>query len=209
MTASKHGIVKGQPLVLPNGTVINKTDDGKTIIKTSEEQEDEAELDEIMTNVFDPDELEAPIETYQRTLADIPADVTRMKPVMLVLAYTMWGLPADAIARHLELEPEQVEQVMNNDLFVRMRKEILEAIRYAEASSIHGYLSAKALNAAKSIVKKINSKSEDVSLAAAKDVLDRTGFRPVDRTEHTMKFEDEMRIIVIKEKTDPNIEVDI
>lgn len=206
--ASKHNIVKGEPLVLPNGTVINKTADGQTSIKTAQEQADEAELEEIMTDVFDEDEMEEPIQTYQRTLADIPRDVSAMKPIMLILAYSMWGLPADALARHLDLPVEQIEHLMNTDLYVRMRKEMLESIRYAEASSIHGYLSAKALAAAKSIVKKITSKSEDVSLAAAKDVLDRTGYRPADRTEHVHRFEDELRIVHLQQNNS-NIDVGV
>lgn len=205
---SKHNIVAGQPLILPNGTKVVKTDDGKTIIKTAEDQEAEAELEAIMSNVLDDDpENEVPIETYQRTLADIPNDAAQMKPIMLVLAYVMWGLDAASLARHLDLEVEQVETIMNTDLFSRMKKETLEAIRYAEASSIHGYLSNKALTAAQVIASKLSSKNDDIAMAAAKDVLDRSGYRPVDRTEHVMKFEDEMRIVVIKDKQSPNIEV--
>jgi hypothetical protein len=208
MTASKHNIVKGQPLVLPNGTVINKNLDGQTIIKTAQEQADEAELDAIMTDVFDEEEQEVPIQTYQRTLADIPNDVSAMKPVMLILAYSMWGLPADALSRHLDLPIEQIEHLMNTDLYVRMRKEMLESIRYAEASSIHGYLSAKALTAAKAIASRVSSKNDDIALAAAKDVLDRTGFRPADRTEHVHRFEDELRIVHLTQSTN-NIDVGV
>jgi hypothetical protein len=55
----------------------------------------------------------------------------------------------------------------------------------------------------------MNGKDGDRSLAAAKDILDRSGFRPSDRVEHVHKFEDELRIVYVKEQTMPMIELNL
>lgn len=202
---NKFGIQKGQPLRLPNGTVINKTEDGQTDIKTAAQQKIVASLDEILSDVYVDDD----IETFQRTLADINVVKAEFNPVMLVLSYAMWGLDEQSIARYLEISVEQVEAIQCSDLYSRTRKEMLEAIRYAEASSIHGYIQSKARAAAKTVVAALASPKEDVSFAAAKDILDRSGFRPVDKVEHTHKFDDDLRIVHLHQAKPVDIDIGI
>jgi hypothetical protein len=86
---------------------------------------------------------------------------------------------------------------------------MLEAIRYAEQSTIHGYLTQKARQAAATVAASMSAKKEETRLAAANSVLDRAGFRPVDRVEHTMRFEDELRIVHIQKDKTPTIDVEI
>lgn len=205
MAKSKFGIKKGQPLVLPNGTKIDKDEDGQAVIQTKKEQEEQAFLDEILADVY-ADERTA---TYQRTLADINVPKKEFNPVMLVLAYTMWGLDIHAVARFLEIEPSVVKSIQQSELYTKTRSEILEAVRYAEQSSIHGYLTQKARTAAATVAANLSAKKPEVQLAAANSILDRSGFRPVDRVEHTMKFEDELRIVHIEKKDTPTIDVEI
>lgn len=194
-------IEKGKPFTLPDGTVVGNT--GK--VSSVEEQLAHAEIDAITDDPYES----GTIETYNRTLADLPDDVKQMNPVMLVLAYTMWGLENHAISRYLSITPEQLQSIQTSDAFVQKRKELLEAIRYAESGTIHGYLINKARNAAEVIASQLNSKSADIQFAAAKDILDRSGFRPVDRTEHVHKFEDELRIVHLTDNKPPAIDVGI
>lgn len=194
---------KGDPLVLPNGTVILGSDEGLPEVKTVETQQAETEIDDVLDDPFSDGAV------FQRNLADVRADVKQFNPVMLILGYSMWGLDEHAIARYLSLTMEQVKEVMSSELFTETRKELLEAIRYAENSSIHGYLSQKARKAAVVTAAALKSKSIDVQLAAAKDILDRAGFRPADRTEHVHRFEDELRITYVEEKAPPIIDVGV
>lgn len=202
---NEFNIVKGEPLVLPSGTKVEKTADGKINVETKKQREDKALMDEILTDPF----MDENVETFQRTLADINVTREQFNPVMLILSYTMWGLDNNAIARFLNLTEEQVETITQSDLFMETRKEILESIRYAEASSIHGYLSEKARAAAKVMVSALSSKKEENSMAAAKDILDRSGFRPVDKVEHSHKFDDELRIVHLNEAKTINIDVGV
>lgn len=201
---NRFSIEKGKPLVLPNGTKIDKDEDGRTTVQTKKEQEDVVEMEEIMRDVF----LDDNVETFQRTLADINVPKSEFNPVMIVLSYAMWGLDEHAISRFLEIDVDAVRSIQQSELYTKTRGEMLEAIRYAESATIHGYLTQKARAAASTLVSNMAAKKPEVALAAANSVLDRAGFRPVDRVEHTMKFEDELRIVHIQKDKTPTIDVE-
>lgn len=201
---NRFGIEKGKPIVLPNGTELRPTEEGVPEVFTQDAQEAEQEIDDVLEDPF-----EDQLERFERTLADVNVTAKEFNPVMLILAYSMWGLDMHAIARFLNLDVQQVQSVMLTDLFTNTRKELLEAIRYAEASSIHGFLSQQARQAAIVKATGLKSKNEDVRQSAASDILDRTGFRPADRVEHVHRFDDEMVIRYVKDEKAPNIELEI
>lgn len=191
-------IVKGQPIKLPDGTLLlpSRNEKGSKIVSASEvkqielEKEVTQELQEVLRDPIDNQFT----ETYKRTLADVETDYARMNIVMLVLAYTTWGLDEYAISQILSVRQEQIEGIKESDIYTRTRQELIDALRYAETASVHGYLASKAQVAAKAIATLLTNPSADTRLAAAKDILDRSGFRPADRVEHVHKFEDELRI---------------
>lgn len=198
-------INKGDDLVLPNGTIVRAGRDGaepEVLLIGADDSEEELEVDEL------PDPFEAGTGTFIRTLADVRVEPKQFNPVMLVLGYSLWGLDTHAIARFLELELSVVESIQQSELFSDTRTQLLEAIRYAESSSIHGYMTQKAKDAAVTTVSMLKHKSADIRLSAAKDILDRAGFRPVDRTEHVHRFDDDLRIVVLNE-ANHNVDIDI
>ena len=200
-------VIKGKPFTLPDGTTItpNGNEPGKAnVINMDNDEVVEDSSPDLDEEIDDPfiDGL-----TFKRNLADLPDSPKRVNPIMLVLAYNMWGLDSTSIGMLLDLPTEQVDNVLRDDLLIEMRKDILQAIRYAEIGTIHGYLSQKSLLAAKVVVKHMKGKDNDRSLTAAKDILDRSGFRPSDRVEHVHKFEDELRIVYVKEQATPIIDL--
>lgn len=203
--ADKATIKKGQPLVLPDGTIIGKDDNGQTVVKTKKQQEIEAEVAAVTVDPFEDDQ----VNTFVRTLADFDVPRQQLNPVMLVLAYSMWGLDANAISRYLEIDINQVRSIRDSDLYRETRKQMLEAIAYAEQSSIHGYLTRKARDAAITIADAMVTGKPDTKLKAAQDILDRSGFRPVDRVEHSHRFEDELRIVHLKEADEVDIDTGV
>lgn len=198
-------IEKGKPLILPSGTTVEKDESGRVKVETKKQREDAAFMDELLSDPF----MDEEVETFQRTLADINVPVAQFNPVMLVLSYSMWGLDNNSIGRYLNITEDQVASIVGSDLFIETRKQILEAIRYAEASSIHGYLSQKAKKAATVIANSMSSRKEDISMAAAKDILDRAGYRPVDKVEHSHKFDDELRIVHLQEAKTVDIDIGV
>lgn len=196
-------IQKGQPITLPDGTVIlpQARDDGKRIV-TSEQiaeeriaKEVEEELEDLLDNPLD----NGPATRYRRTLADINIDFDQMNVYMLAVAYDVWGLDAFAISHLMRASPEKVEAILSSETASEIRTQLVEALRFAETASVHGYIASQALPAAKAIAATLKSPSVDARLAAAKDLLDRSGFRPADRVEHTHKFEDELRIRYVED----------
>lgn len=177
--------------------------DGTTEVVTPDEEQIDSDLEDAIDDPFTQG------ATFQRTLADVTADSKTFNPTMLVLGYSMWGLDPASIARLLNTEHAIIEGIMNSDLFFRTRTELLEAIRYAELGSIHGYLSQKAKDAAVVVASALRDKSTDVKLAAARDVLDRTGFRPADRVEHVHRFDDDLRIVHLTEAPSPDIDIEV
>lgn len=206
-------IVKGQPLTLPDGTIVlpeANASGSKVVSKADQEQEAarvqvESELGDLLS---DPVNNEFG-ELYKRTLADIDVDFARMNVVMLVVSYTLWGLDSYAISRVLNVPTGQVDALKMSDHYTRVQKEMIEAMRYAEAATVHGYLNSKSHAAARVIAASLINPSGDLRLSAAKDILDRAGFRPVDRVEHTHRFEDELRIRYVQDDTVvPTIDLD-
>ena len=200
----EKNIVPGQPFKLPNGTEVRPTEDGTPEVVKEEEVQAENDIDEVLEDPFEED-----TGGFVRTLADVRVEAAQFNPVMLILAYSMWGLEAHSIARLLNQDLDVIKGVMASELFTDTRKQILEAIRYTEASTIHGFLTQKARKAAIKMAAALNSKSDDNRIAAAKDILDRAGFRPADRVEHSHRFEDELRIVMVEETKSPEIEVEI
>jgi hypothetical protein len=196
-------IEAGKIFELPDGTKISPRMDGPPDVKSKEEQDIEEELDDVLEDPF-----ASRGTAFIRTLADIKAEYSEFKTVMLVLSINMWGLDVYGIARVLNRDVTEIQSVMDTALFGQLRKEIVEAIRYAETGSIMGYLESKSYGAAVVIAKGMKSKSEDTRITSAKDILDRTGFRPVDRTEHVHRFEDDMRIVYVEERPVTPIEIE-
>lgn len=199
-------IEKGKPLVLPNGSVVVSNGDGGSEVMTPEEH-----ADEIVANgaLSDADDIDIHAHRYERSLADVHAEPREMNSAMMVCAYTMWGLDAYAISRQLNVSEDAVESVKQTDLYHRIYEEMFEAVSHIGAATVHGYLQNSALTAAKTVVKGLKSRSEDVKLSSAKDILDRSGYRPIDRVEHVHKFEDELRIVHLKQDKQLTIDVEI
>ena len=62
-------------------------------------------------------------------------------------------------------------------------------------------------NAASRMVGLMNSESESIQIAAAKDILDRAGQRPADVVEHRHRMENSLRIEVVKKDSLEDIPV--
>lgn len=199
-------IVKGLPFQLPDGTVIlPEPNSSGSIVLSAEETEAEEEIEELLEDL-DLTQYEAQIS---RTLADVPVDHKTFTVHMALAAMTAWGLPDFAIGAIIGADEDSIAEYKEQEIHSQLLKQIIEGIRYAETSSIHGYLSQQAKKAAVTIAAELKSRDADRRIAAAKDVLDRTGFRPADRVEHIHSFEDELRITVTKQKEAKPITLDI
>lgn len=154
------------------------------------EPEEAEEAEDIKLNV---------VATERRSIMDLTLNKQQMALVNNVLVYTIWGLPVDEIAIQCSCSERDVLMVRDLDEYKRMYDAMIDGVRNAFADTVHGIFANAAPIAARKMVKKMKDKSGDISLAAVKDVLDRSGHRPVDRVEHTHNIgQGELRIRVVK-----------
>lgn len=193
----------GEAFTLPDGSVVypNAEPDGtKVAINMGHEDEQEDDDEDI-------EFIEAPV--LERTLADVPTDYKTMTTTMIVVAYAAWGLNTFATSKLLNTTEDHIQAIRDSDLFDQLFKELKDGVRFSEAASVHGYLMANAKKAAKKVVRHISSKDGDRSLSASRDVLDRAGFRPVDRVDHHHTFDDELVIRYVEDTKLKTIDLDV
>lgn len=135
-----------------------------------------------------------PIE--RRSIHDLTLGAKQMAVVNNVLVYTLWGLPIDEIAIQCQCSVDDVIAVRNLDEYDRMHDALVDGLRDSYVATVQGQLANAAPKAAKKIINGMKNKSADIALSAAKDVLDRSGYRPVDRIEHSHKFEQGSELVV-------------
>ena len=138
----------------------------------------------------DDDEDEGDVElvirpTERRSIHDLTLTPAQMAFVNNILVYTLWGLPLDEIAIQCSCSVTQVEAVRDIDEYKRMHGYLIDGLRDAYANTVHGMLAEAAPQAARKLVKNIKHKSPDISMAALSSILDRAGYRPADKVEHT------------------------
>lgn len=199
-------IVKGQPIKLPDGSVLlPEADASGSKVLSSARQQEEQSLGELEAEIKEA--LDKPLgtvgDTVKRTLADIPVPFGQMNSLLLVAAYNLWGLDSYAIGRIMNVSADSIDNLLASDICTQLRDDMIDAVRFADTSTVHGFLHQKAVSAAKVVAHELVSKKGEQRLAAAKDILDRSGFRPVDRVEHSMRFEDELKIRYVKDTETP------
>lgn len=207
-------IVKGQPLTLPDGSVLLpvSNDAGSKVMSAddvAEHEEHEKIVEELSDALEDAYDNEF-TQTYKRTVADIDMPLEQMNIIMLTASYTMWGLDSFGVSRVLGVDESTIDRLKQSDAYSETMQQLTEALRYAEASTVHGYIAHKAKTAAKVVVSSLKNKSADIRMAAAKDILDRAGYRPADRVEHKHTFDDELRIRYVENEVKvPTIDLSI
>jgi hypothetical protein len=205
-------VQKGKPLKLLTGSIVLPSEEGGSKVMKKEEIDAEieqkvlaAEIDALLEKPYDNEHA----VTVRRSLADVPTDLSKMNVFMLVIAYRMWGLDSFAISKLLNVTPDHVEALEQHDVAMQVKQELIDSFRHAEASTVHGYIARHTMAAATTIAAGLKSRSEDNRLTAAKDLLDRGGFRPVDKIEHTHRFEDELRIRFVTETEVPTLDLTV
>ena len=144
----------------------------------------------------------------QKKIIDLPIQGKEMNTLSIICSYELFGLSKEDIAQVTGLRVDQVASIQMTEAYVALMNQIAKNIYEKDQKNLRaGFLkhSGKAL---KKIVELVEEADEDkVSLAAAQDLLDRAGFRPVDTIEHKHSFENELKIVHIKKNENENVPV--
>jgi len=143
-------------------------------------------------------EAQSLVLAARRRLADLPDVPRTMNTINVVLCYTLFGLDDEAISIATKLSMEQIERVKATDAFVSMRDQIMSTILNTESEDIRGLFVQHARGAASTVVDVMQHGKMTDRLNAAKDILDRGGFRPNDVVEHRHQLEGGLTISIIR-----------
>ncbi|NJL53778.1 hypothetical protein HC928_00635 [bacterium] len=145
------------------------------------------------------------LESGHKAITELPDKPERLNLVNVVLVYNLFGLTDADIAHILNLSPTQVAQIIDSEVATKLRETILNAIREHDTSIVRKKLSEYEERAAAAVGALLAAESPSVRLSAAKDILDRSGHRPVDIVEHRHKIDGGLVIEVIKKGDSSNI----
>lgn len=141
--------------------------------------------------------------SFRKRIVDLPAETKQLNPLLLIMGYFLLGLSDRDIAEVTGFTSEQVEGIRALDLFDEVRSTIVANLKLNTKEHIAAELENAGMTAAKTITSLMQSGDHKVRLGAAKDILDRVGFRPADVHEHNVRIEDDIRIRVIRDDIDP------
>lgn len=188
----------GAALVLADGTKIDPAT-GKPVRENN------------FVSVPNTTELRENYAAIQRRLTDLPLPPEKMHGLSVILMYKMVGIPDHEIAIAVGLTIPQVNALCMSDAFATMQQMLVDNIMAADGEDIRAMMRKNAVMGVQRMTQLINSDNEGIAYAAAKDSLDRDGFRPNDVVEHRHKLDGGLTIEIIKKDhtvQTPHVDVD-
>ena len=143
--------------------------------------------------------------SVRKLLADLPAPPQQMNAISVVVAYSLFGLNDADISVASSIPVDIVKSIKRSDAFNAMYEAVAEGIVRSDKDTVHHMLTTASKNAASRIIGFVDDDSPTVAMAAAKDVLDRGGFRPSDVVEHKHSLEGGLTIEFIRRSEEKNI----
>ena len=178
-----------EPLVLADGTIINPVD-GTVVI------------DEELIEVPNTEQVKREIVASRRRISDLPVPPGQMNMISVIIAYSLFGINDEDISTTLFIPLDQVIAIKSSDSYSNLQEQFLKNILESDLSSVRGMFVQKGKHAADIMFSMLYSDTETTRVAAAKDILDRAGHRPIDVIEHRHKMEGGLTIEYVEKKDD-------
>lgn len=172
-----------QPLRLADGSVVLPTGD---IVRPN------------MVEIPTHREAQRIIAGTRRKLSDLPEVPKAMNAVSVVLSYTLFGLADEEIAIATGLTTDQIGRIKVSDPYGQMHETIVRTVLDSETDVVRDLLSKNATRAAGVMVDALDAGSRSDRMAAARDILDRSGHRPADVVEHRHRVDGGLVIEYVK-----------
>ena len=188
-----------EPLVLADGTKINPID-GNVI----------TDISEAVVEVPNTQDLKREITSSRKRVSDLPVPPEQMNTISVILSYTLFGISDDDISNIISLPVEQITNIKKSDAYGELQSQFVKNIVESDLSDVRGMFVQHSRGAAGVMFNAMNNEENGITtrMAAAKDVLDRAGQRPVDVIEHRHKMEGGLIIEYVEKKADiPTIDI--
>lgn len=138
------------------------------------------------------------VTAARRKLSELPEVPRTMNAVSVVLSYTLFGLDDEEIAIATGLSVDQVGRIKVGDPYSQMREAVVQTVLDSETSVVRELFTKNARNAAQVVVRAMEEGTRADRIAAAKDILDRSGHRPSDVVEHRHRMDGGLVIEIVK-----------
>jgi hypothetical protein len=184
-----------EPLILADGTKINPIDG--TI-----------HVEDALVEVPNTAQIKREIVASRKRISDLPVPPSQMNTISVILSYTLFGISDDDISTILTIPLEQVEYIKSLDAYSELQTQFIKNIVESDLSDVRGLFVQKSRRAADKMFDLMESENEATRMVASKDVLDRSGQRPIDVVEHRHRMEGGLTIEYVEKKDDiPTIDV--
>jgi len=184
-----------EPLILADGTKINPIDG--TI-----------HVEDALVEVPNTAQIKREIVASRKRISDLPVPPSQMNTISVILSYTLFGISDDDISTVLTIPLEQVEYIKSLDAYSELQTQFVKNIVESDLSDVRGLFVQKSRRAADKMFDLMESENEATRMVASKDVLDRSGQRPIDVVEHRHRMEGGLTIEYVEKKDDiPTIDV--
>lgn len=187
MPLPKHN----DPLKLSDGRVVYP--DGKIEGLTSSEPQ----LVEVPTHA----EAQRIVTAARRKLSELPEVPRTMNAIGAILSYTMFGLDDEEIAIATGLSADQIGRIKVSDPYSQMHDAVVRTVLDSETNVVRDLFVKNAKSAAEVVVRALEEGTRSDRMAAAKDILDRSGHRPSDVVEHRHRVDGGLVIEIVKRDT--------
>tara|TARA_Y100001938_G_scaffold149707_1_gene237548 strand:- start:2491 stop:3093 length:603 start_codon:yes stop_codon:yes gene_type:complete len=188
-----------EPLVLADGTKINPID-GNVV----------TDISEAVIEVPNTQDIKREITASRKRVSDLPVPPEQMNTISVILSYSLFGISDDDISNVISLPLDQIEKIKKSDAYEELQSQLVKNIVESDLSDVRGMFVQQSHGAAQVMFSAMNNEEHGIvtRMAAAKDVLDRAGQRPVDVVEHRHKMEGGLTIEYVEKKDDiPTIDI--
>ena len=188
-----------EPLVLADGTKINPID-GNIV----------TDISEAVIEVPNTQDIKREITASRKRVSDLPVPPEQMNTISVILSYSLFGISDDDISNVISLPLDQIEKIKKSDAYEELQSQLVKNIVESDLSDVRGMFVQQSHGAAQVMFSAMNNEEHGIvtRMAAAKDVLDRAGQRPVDVVEHRHKMEGGLTIEYVEKKDDiPTIDI--
>ena len=138
------------------------------------------------------------VTAARRKLSELPEVPRTMNAISVVLSYTLFGLDDEEIAIATNLSVEQIGRIKVGDAYTQMHDAVVRTVLDSETNVVRELFTKNARNAAQVMVRAMDEGTRADRMAAARDILDRSGHRPSDVVEHRHRMDGGLVIEIVR-----------
>lgn len=149
------------------------------------------------------------VTRVRKRLADLPDAPEKMNIIGVIASYYLFGLEDWEIAHACKITETQVANIKMTAPFTELIDAMRMNIVEGQQDDVRTMLAEGARTGASVMLQAMHSPNEQSRIVAAKDVMDRAGFRPADVVEHNHRVEGGLTIEYVSKSDESMPTIDI